>query len=85
MTEQPPRDAAELQAARQAELQKRKARKKRQRKAQMAGASVAAQPLGRIGRTSSAFNPLARRVGRIGKRMVIRQIIKMLLRVVLRR
>lgn len=87
--DQDPRTLEERREAKRLARQNRKAQRKSQRRAENAPvpaerveprqASVPAAP------SSNPVGPLAKRVGRVGGNMLIRQIIRMLLGAVLRR
>jgi hypothetical protein len=89
ITDEAPRDLEHRQETKRLARQNRKAKRKMQRRAEMARAPADIEATKRPGApaapSSNPVGPLARRFGRIGTNMVIRQIIKVLLGAVLRR
>jgi hypothetical protein len=88
-TDHAPRDLEQRQETKRLARQNRRAQRKVQRRAETAQVPVdieaTKRPSGPAAPASNPVGPLARRFGRIGTNMVIRQIFRMLLRTVMRR
>jgi len=88
-TDQAPRGLEHRQETKRLARQNRKAQRKMQRRAEMARApadfEATKRPSAPAAPSSNPVGALARRVGRIGGNMVLKQIMKMLLGAVLRR
>ncbi len=89
VTDQAPRDVERRREAKRLARQNRKAERKMQKRAEMARVppdiEATKRPSAPPAPSSNPVGPLARRFGRIGANMAIRQIIKLLLGAVLRR